>query len=348
MVRSIAAFLVALVVAYATTPLMRRVALRFQVVDRPNQRKVHRVPVPYLGGVAIYLGFLAALLVIQPFSHRLLVLVFGSTLVLLLGVADDLWDLPAKAKFAGQVGIALLVALLGLRIQGLTNPFDGYLDLGWWSIPLTVLWLVSLTNVMNLVDGLDGLAAGVASIAAAALWVVAVGKGQHLVALATLALSGAAAGFLPHNFNPAKIFMGDAGSMFLGFTLAGIAVQGALKGAATIALVIPVVALGLPVFDTACAIIRRFQNGQPIYEADRAHIHHRLLALGLSTKQAVLVLYLLSAILGSTAIVISRLSPGPTAVLVVAVVAALLLLAERLGVIRPLGTKGRRHTRTAF
>lgn len=303
---------------------------------------------PYLGGVAIYLGFLAALLVIQPSSHRLLVLAGGSTLILLLGVVDDVFDLPAKVKFAGQVGIALLVALGGLRIRGLTNPFDGYLDLGWWSIPLTVLWFVSLTNVMNLVDGLDGLAAGVASIAAAALWVVAVGKGQHLVALATLALSGAAAGFLPHNFNPAKIFMGDAGSMFLGFTLAGIAVQGALKGAATIALVIPVVALGLPVFDTACAIIRRFQNGQPIYEADRAHIHHRLLALGLSTKQAVLVLYLLSAILGSTAIVISRLSPGPTAVLMVAVVAALLLLAERIGVIRPLGTKGRgQHTRTA-
>ncbi|MDI6869766.1 MAG: MraY family glycosyltransferase [Bacillota bacterium] len=345
MIRSVAAFGLALLVSYLVTPLMRRLALRYQVVDRPNQRKVHEEPVPYLGGIAIYLGFIVALLAVQPLPEQLLVLLGGSTLILLLGVADDLWDLPAKAKFGGQVAIALLVALLGLRIQGLTNPLSGgYVDLGWWSIPLTVLWLVSLTNVMNLVDGLDGLAAGVAAIASGALWVVAMEKGQHLVALATLSLSGAAAGFLPHNFNPAKIFMGDAGSMFLGFTLAGIAVQGALKGAAAIALVIPVVALGVPVFDTACAIIRRFQNGQPIYEADREHVHHRLLALGLTPRQAVLVLYVLSLALGSAAVFISRLSPIPITFFVIVVAGALFLLAERIGVIKPVTTRGQGRT----
>jgi UDP-GlcNAc:undecaprenyl-phosphate GlcNAc-1-phosphate transferase len=343
-IRSSAAFLVALVVVYLVTPVVRRIALRFQVVDRPNERKVQKEPVPYLGGIAIYLGFVTALAAVHPARGKLLVLLGGAPLILLLGVIDDILDLPAKVKFLGQVGIALGVTLLGLRIQGLTNPFGGYLDLGIWSIPLTVLWFVGLTNVMNLVDGLDGLAAGVAAIASGALCVVAFEKGQSLVAVTTLALSGAAAGFLPHNFNPAKIFMGDAGSMFLGFTLAGIAIEGALKGAAAIALVIPVVALGVPVFDTACAIIRRFQKGQPIYEADREHLHHRLLALGLSTRQAVLVLYLLSLALGSAAIYMARLSPIPTAFFVVVVAGALLLFAQRLGVIRPLGAKGRGHT----
>ncbi|MGE5554134.1 MAG: glycosyltransferase family 4 protein [Betaproteobacteria bacterium] len=344
MIRSLAAFGLALVVAYLVTPLLRRLALHYRVVDYPNQRKIHSKPVPYLGGIAIYLGFVVALLTVQPLPHRFLILLGGSTLILLLGVADDLWDLPAKVKFGWQVAVALLTALWGLRIQGLTNPFGGYINLGWLSIPLTVLWFVSLTNVMNLVDGLDGLAAGVAAIASLALTVVAAEKGQHLVALATLALSGAAAGFLPHNFNPAKIFMGDAGSMFLGFTLAGIAVQGALKGAATIALVIPVVALGVPVFDTACAIIRRFQNGQPIYEADRQHLHHRLLALGLTPRQAVLVLYLLSFALGSAAILIADLSPIPTAFFVIVVAGALFLLAERIGVIKPLSARNSGRT----
>lgn len=344
MARSFASFIVALFVVYALTPVVRRIALRHNVVDRPNQRKIHHDPVPYLGGIAIYLGFLIALLVFHPLDSRLAVLLGGGTLILLLGVADDLWDLPAKVKFAGQVLIALLVTALGLRVQGLTNPFGGYLDLGWWSYPLTVLWFVSLTNVVNLVDGLDGLAAGISSIAAGALFVVAMEKGQSLVALVTLTLSGAAAGFLPHNFNPAKIFMGDAGAMFLGFTLAGISVQGALKGATAMALVIPVVALGLPVFDTACAIIRRVQNGQPIYGADREHFHHRLLALGLSPRQAVVVLYLLSLALGSVAIFISQLSPVPTAFFVVVVTGALFLLAERIGVIKPLTAKGNGRT----
>lgn len=344
MVRSFASFFLALAIAYALTPVVRRLALHCQVVDHPNHRKVHRDPIPYLGGIAIYLGFVISLLVFHPLEGRLAVLLGGSTLILLLGVADDVWDLPPKAKFGGQLAVALLVSLLGLRIEGLTNPFGGYLDLGWWSIPLTVLWFVGLTNVMNLVDGLDGLAAGVAAIASGALFVVALEKGQPLVALVTLTLSGAAAGFLPHNFNPAKIFMGDAGSMFLGFTLAGISVQGTLKGAAAIALVIPVVALGVPVVDTACAIIRRFQNGHPIYEADRDHFHHRLLALGLSPRQAVLVLYLLSLALGSAAIFISQLSPTPTAFLVIVVAGALLLLAERIGVIKPLVAKGNGRT----
>lgn len=342
--QSVAAFLVPLAVVCAFTPVVRRLALRLGVVDLPNHRKVHRDPIPYLGGVAIWLGFVAALLLLHQLKGEMAVLLGGGTLILALGVADDVWELPAKVKFAGQVSIALLVAFLGLRIQGVTNPFGGYLDLGWWSIPATVLWFVGLTNVMNLVDGLDGLAAGVAAIASGALWVVAVEKGQPLVALATLALCGSSLGFLPHNFNPAKIFMGDAGSMFLGFTLAGIAVQGALKGAAAIALVIPVVALGVPVFDTACAIIRRWQNGLPIYEADRQHLHHRLLALGLSPKQAVLALYLLSLALGSAAIFMARLSPILIALFVAVVAGALLLLAERIGVIKPIVARGNGRT----
>ncbi|MGE5508777.1 MAG: glycosyltransferase family 4 protein [Chitinophagales bacterium] len=342
MLRSFGAFLLALVAVYLSTPFMRALALRYGIVDEPNQRKVHSVPIPYLGGVAIYLGFLVGLLLVPGAWPRLAGLLTGGTLILVLGVIDDVWNLPAKVKFAGQVAVATLAVLMGLRIQGLTNPFGGYLHLGWWGIPLTVLWLVSFTNVMNLVDGLDGLAAGVAAIAAGALSVVAFEKGQLLVATLALALSGSAAGFLPHNFNPAKIFMGDAGAMFLGFVLAGIAVQGALKGAAAIALVIPVVALGVPVLDTACAIIRRFQNGQPISEADRGHFHHRLLALGLSPKQAVLFVYLLSFALGSGAIFMARLSPLSSAFFVVVVAGALLLLAERIGVIKPLGARGDR------
>jgi UDP-GlcNAc:undecaprenyl-phosphate GlcNAc-1-phosphate transferase len=196
--------------------------------------------------------------------------------------------------------------------------------------------------MLNLIDGLDGLAAGVASIAATAIFIVAVSKGQAEVAILAIILSGAALGFLPHNFNPAKIFMGDSGSMFLGFVLAGISAEGALKGAATFALVIPVVALGLPVSDTIFAIIRRYQNGDPIHKPDRGHIHHRLLAMGLSQKQAVLFMYVVSGGLGAAAVILTRMSALPAMFFIVVVCGALILLAERLEVIKPVRPRHRR------
>jgi UDP-GlcNAc:undecaprenyl-phosphate GlcNAc-1-phosphate transferase len=192
---------------------------------------------------------------------------------------------------------AVIFVAFGMQIEFVTNPWGGMFYLGAWGIPLTILWLVAMSNVVNFLDGLDGLAAGVSVIAASAVFIVALMRGQYLVAGLTMALVGSSVGFLRYNFNPARIFMGDSGSMFLGFALAAIAVQGSLKGAMTLGLVVPALAFGVPIADTAFAIIRRKKNGVPISQADRGHFHHRLLDQGFSQKQAVMHIYLLTACL---------------------------------------------------
>ncbi|PZN06464.1 MAG: undecaprenyl-phosphate alpha-N-acetylglucosaminyl 1-phosphate transferase, partial [Bacillota bacterium] len=233
-------------------------------------------------------------------------------------------------KFLGQLAAAVILVAFGTRIDFVTNPLGGMIYVGWWGIPLTILWIVALTNSLNFIDGLDGLAAGIAAIACIPLLVIAQQRDATAVVLLTACLLGASLGFLPFNFNPARVFMGDTGAMFLGYMLAAIAVEGALKGATAIALSIPLLTLGLPVFDTACAVIRRGRHGRPIYQADAGHVHHRLLQLGLSHRQAVLVLYGVSGLLGAGALVLWRVPAGAATVGLIVVGGLLALWARRL------------------
>lgn len=315
------AFLIALAAAYGLTPAVKVLANRIGALDKPGERKIHTRSLPLLGGVAIYAGFcLAVLFTLGARNLQIRGILLGATLIVLLGMVDDFRPLPARLKLLGQVLIAAVVVIpFGVRIEWLTNPMSGMVYLGRLGIPLTIVWFVAVINTVNLSDGLDGLAAGISSIAAATLFLIAWKAGQGQVLILTAALAGGALGFLRYNFSPAKIFMGDSGSMFLGFVLAAVAVQGAMKSAATIALAVPILALGVPVFDTSFAIIRRFLNGRPIYEADRDHLHHRLLQMGLNQRQAVLFIYTVSLYLGFAAYILSELD-GAAAALVLAVV----------------------------
>ncbi|UCH34485.1 MAG: undecaprenyl/decaprenyl-phosphate alpha-N-acetylglucosaminyl 1-phosphate transferase [Armatimonadota bacterium] len=269
---------------------------------------MHLAPMPTWGGLAMVVGFgitMAALLWRGGASGvppaQIGAVVGGGFIIALVGAIDDRFDMRAAPKFLAQVICAALLIPFGVSISGLA----GHPIPPWLGSVLTVAWVVSIVNAVNFVDGLDGLAAGVVGIASLALAVVAAARGQLGAAALSAALAGSAAGFLPYNFNPARIFMGDLGSHFLGYTAAATAVLGTFKIAASVALLAPVVAFAVPIFDTLWAMIRRYRNGQSIARADRNHLHHRLLDRGLSQRQAVLIIYAISAVCSAVAIVMS-------------------------------------------
>ncbi|MBP2652690.1 MAG: glycosyl transferase family 4 [Firmicutes bacterium] len=330
----VVAFTIALAVAYFITPHIKRFAIKVGALDAPDARKVHTSPIPRMGGLAIYLGFVLAVLASMHVSRDVLGLLLGGTVILIVGIIDDLMQLPAKVKLLGQILAAIVLVMFNIRIEWLTNPFGDMVYLNYLSIPVTILWVVSLTNTVNLIDGLDGLAAGVSTIASIAIMLVAVELNFWVVAVLTAALAGSALGFLQHNFNPAKIFMGDTGSMFLGYMLAAVSILGTVKSAATIALVVPIVALGLPIMDTAFAIIRRYSSGHPIFEPDKGHLHHRLLALGLTQKQAVLLMYIISGCLGLSAIALTEVNQAYGVMIVLLLLVLAFLGAKKIGVLK--------------
>ena len=235
---------------------------------------------------------------------------------------------------SAESGTAVLVIGFGVRIDFVTDPFGDYIFLEYLAVPLTIFWVVGITNTVNLIDGLDGLAAGVSTIAAITICLVALQQGDVFIATLTACLAGAAVGFLYYNFNPAKIFMGDSGSMFLGFMLSGISVIGAVKAATTIAIIVPILALGLPIMDTTFAIVRRYRGGVPIFKPDKGHLHHRLLDLGFSQRQAVLLMYVISALLGLSAVALTEVSTQIAILIVCAVVVAVLFGAKKIGIFR--------------
>lgn len=294
--------------AFALTPIIRRLAYRIGALDQPNSRKIHRQAMPLLGGIAIYLSFwaVAALsLFLLEGSSQLRGLFWGSSLILALGLYDDIKGLSYKAKLAGQFTAAFVLLAYNIKIEFITLPFQDITFLGIFVVPLTLLWIVGLTNAVNLVDGVDGLATGVSAIASIVMFALTWGE-FPLIPVLALILAGAALGFLPHNFSPARIFLGDTGSLFLGFMLAGFSIMGVTKQATFTTLIVPVLIFGLPITDTFYAIWRRIRNGQPIFKADKGHIHHRLLDVGLTTRQTVLVLYFCSIYFGAAAIVFDR------------------------------------------
>jgi UDP-GlcNAc:undecaprenyl-phosphate GlcNAc-1-phosphate transferase len=339
------AFLAACVAAAALTPLVRELAHRWGAMDHAlTSRKLHERPIPRLGGIAIVLAFyapLAALLFVNSDvgsrfwadPTKALALFGGGVAIAALGVWDDLRGANARTKFAVQFAVAGAMYALGFRIDQIANPYGAPIALGWLGLPFTLLWIAGVVNAMNLIDGLDGLAGGVALIAISTTFAIAAMRGEPLMILITAALAGAVLGFLFYNFNPASIFMGDTGSMFLGFVLATTAIQTNQKSSTTVAIVIPIIALGVPIVDTLLAMARRAARGAPLFSADRGHIHHRLLELGLSHRQTVLVLYGASVILGGVALALTWASTSQATWFLVALFGTAYLALRRLGYI---------------
>ena len=309
---ALAALLTAALVALISTPVVRSLAFRVGAVDVPkDNRRMHNHPIPRMGGLAIFFGFILSVLIFIPLTPELRGMLLGSVVIVILGILDDIFALPALPKFFVQIGAALIAVLAGNRIDFLSNPnifsSEPFWDLGWLAVPITVFWIVGITNAVNLIDGLDGLACGVSTISSMTLLVIALVMEEPDVAILMGALSGACIGFLPYNLNPAKIFMGDTGSTFLGFILAVVSIQGLFKFYSKLSFAVPFLMLGLPIFDTCFAFIRRIAHGQSPMHADRSHVHHRLIDMGFSQKQAVAVLYIISAILGLSAVVLTTI-----------------------------------------
>lgn len=328
------AFSIALAVAYFITPRVKDLAIKLGALDAPDERKVHTRPIPRMGGLAIYAAFVLAVLASMHISREIMGLLVGGTVILIVGIIDDLKPLPARVKLLGQIVAAAVLVMFDIRIEWLTNPFGEMIYVDYLAIPLTIIWVVSLTNTVNLIDGLDGLAAGVSTIASVTILLVALQQNFVTVAILTAALAGSAFGFLQHNFNPAKIFMGDTGSMFLGYMLAAISILGAVKSAATIALIVPIVALGLPILDTAFAIIRRYMSGRPIFKPDKGHLHHRLLEMGLTQKQAVLLMYVISGCLGLSAIALTEVNKSFGILIILVLLSVACVGARKIGVLK--------------
>ena len=354
------AFLVSLLVAAIATPVVLKVALARQLYDVPDARKVHTRPIPRLGGVAIVLAFFApvtgllfvdagANLALTHSMPQVIGLYVGGLMIAAVGVYDDIKGANAVQKLVVQVGVAVLMFFLDYRIEAISDPFGhGAIILGTFALPVTVLWFVGVINAVNLIDGLDGLAGGIGLISVSVLFALGVMGGNTIAALFCASLAGALGGFLIFNFNPARIFMGDTGSLFLGFVLAAFSISTSSKGSTTIALVVPVLALGLPIIDTFLAIGRRVRKQRPIFSADQDHIHHKLLRAGLTHRQAVLTLYVVAAFLAGAALLL-RVTSDLASGLILLVVAVILFVLFRLlvyhnpdvrGIIDPLGGGG--------
>ena len=302
--------LVAMIFSFLMTPVVKTFAYKVGAIDVPrDSRRMHTVPTPRLGGLAIFIGFMISTLLFVPVTSEMKSILLGAVVIVVLGVVDDSLALPAKVKFVVQIAAALIPALNGVAIQAFSNPNifskNLYWVLGNLSLPFTVLWIVAVTNSVNLIDGLDGLANGVSTISATTMLVIALLLGETDVSIVLAALVGACVGFMPYNLNPAKMFMGDTGAMFLGYILATMSIQGLFKYYAVISFVVPFLILGLPIFDTSFAFFRRIAHGQSPMHPDREHIHHRLIDMGLNQKQAVATLYVVSAILGLSAVVLT-------------------------------------------
>ena len=327
----IAAFAVAAVLSYFFTPPVKNFAHKVGAIDVPKDaRRMHKKPIPRLGGLAIYGGFLCSILIFGQLDETMLCVLLGAAIIVALGIFDDVLALGAKLKFVVQIVAAAIPVCIGdLQIGLFTNlnPLSDtpFVHLGILAVPATIIWIVGITNAVNLIDGLDGLAVGVSSIAAITMLAVALLTGNMPIAITMAALAGACIGFMPYNLNPAKIFMGDTGSTFLGYMLATVSIMGLFKFYAVISFAVPFLILGLPLFDTANAIIRRVAAGRSPMSPDRGHVHHKLIDMGFNQKQAVAILYAISATLGLTAVVLTSSGEVKAIVLLLAVLAAILV-----------------------
>ncbi|MFZ3578962.1 glycosyltransferase family 4 protein [Virgibacillus sp. DJP39] len=322
-----------LVIALILTPLVIKMSIRIKATDEPNYRKAHVTPTPTLGGIAIFLSFLGGLLILQPSSDFHLPVIIGATIIILLGIFDDLYNLSPKAKLVGQIAAAFIVVSWGgLQIEFINLPFGGQIGFGFLSSIVTIVWIIAITNAINLIDGLDGLAAGVSAIALFTIAGMAVLTGQVYVATMALVLFFSIMGFLRYNFNPAKIFMGDTGALFLGFMISVLAILG-FKNITIVSFVIPIFILGVPISDTIIAIIRRRVNNKPMSSPDSSHLHHRLMQSGFTHKQTVLFIYSLSIMFSVAAIFFSMTTLWGSIIIMGVTLLAIEVLIENLGLI---------------
>lgn len=345
-------FAIALVVSFFSSPIARKVAVRANAIDVPkDNRRMHKKPIPLMGGLAVIAGFLVSVfyifLVYRPqelitWLHGLEPMkvwgfFIGMLMIIGMGVIDDIHPLSAKVKFPIQLAAAAIVVLSGTQIQFITISISDvrYVSVSnGLSIILSIFWIVGITNAINLIDGLDGLSAGVSGIAAISLFFVSVmmAPDVHVVfAVLYVALAGAVMGFIPFNFNPAKIFIGSTGAYFLGFVLSTVSIEGATKAYTALTMVVSMVALGLPIFDTLFAILRRVLNRKPIGQADRGHIHHRLIDMGISQKFSVTILYVVSGALGLVSILLANKGLLPAIIIIVIIFVFVVAGARYLG-----------------
>jgi UDP-GlcNAc:undecaprenyl-phosphate GlcNAc-1-phosphate transferase len=325
----IVAFAVAFMLSFLFTPYARHLAFKLNILDHPKDpRKLHKQPIPYLGGAAIYASTIICMLLFSEIDKMTISIMVGGTIIFFTGLIDDMKDISAKWKMAAQIVAALVALYGGVNIQWISNPFPNseFVYLLNLSIPATLFWIVGITNTINLIDGIDGLASGVAAIAATTLMVISAINGFSFIVIECAIVAGASLGFLPFNFNPAKIFMGDTGALFLGYMLAVLSIAGVMKTVTAVTIIVMVFVLGIPIFDTTFAIIRRMINKKPIMEADKGHVHHRLLDIGFSQKETVLILYGISIAFGAAAIFITDSEPV-AGTIVVAVASGLIVLA---------------------
>lgn len=302
--------LVACVVSFLSTPFVKTLAYKIGAIDVPkDNRRMHKTPIPRLGGLAIFIAFILSALLFAEIDRQMRGILLGALVIVILGAIDDSHTLKAAPKFLVQIAAAGIAVSHGCVIQFISNPnvFSAttYLNLGWISYPLTIFWIVAITNAVNFIDGLDGLAVGVSGISTASLLVIALMVGEKNVAILLAALLGSCIGFIPYNLNPAKIFMGDTGATFLGYMMACLSVQGLFKLYAIISFAVPFLILGVPIFDICFAVIRRVAHGQSPMQADRGHVHHRLIDSGFNQKQTVGITYMLTALLGLAAVVLT-------------------------------------------
>lgn len=326
--RLVFAILTAFFLSFALTPVVKAFAVKVGAVDMPGEaRRVHDHPIPRMGGLAIFLGFLLSALLFVNITREVRGILLGAIIIVAMGAVDDVLSLNAWLKFFVQIIAAAVAVAHGVVIHIVMNPNvlseQEFIVLGWLEIPITILWIVGITNSVNLIDGLDGLAVGVSTISCMTILVAALLVSEPNVALIVAALAGACIGFMPYNLNPAKIFMGDTGSQMLGYVLSTVSVLGLFKFSTLVTFVVPVLALAVPLSDTVFAFCRRILHGQSPFQADRGHFHHKLMDLGLSQKQAVAILYAVSAVLGLAAVTLT--TSGAMRIL-------LLLLALAIGI----------------
>lgn len=312
--------LAAATAAYAT-PLVRALAQHVGMMDEVGERRMHDVPKPRIGGIAVFLGFSFALFSMLGYLiarnelrdfekiHDVIGLLFGATLILMVGIWDDVMGMRPRNKFVAQIVVAGISLLYGFVVKDVENPFHrgDYIHFAVpWNYALSLLWYVGMMNAINFIDGLDGLLSGLTAISGTSLAIIAIGHGHPELALVLAALVGGALGFLPYNYNPASIILGDSGALFIGYVFATVSIIGTSKTAFTISLLIPLVVLALPILDTAATIVRRTSAGRKITEGDRGHFHHQLIfRFGLNVRQAVLLIYALCAVLGIVAFLMS-------------------------------------------
>ena len=304
LLNGITAFVFAALMAFVTTPIVRVLAYRIGAVDVPkDNRRMHKVPMPRLGGLAVAFSFVVSVFLFYEISNAVLGMLIGAFLIILIGIIDDVYRIRAVIKFVVMLVAAGVVVSQGVIIEQI-HIFGEWVQFGHFAIPLTILWIVGLTNAVNLIDGLDGLSCGISTISAISLLAVTILIGDFKIALLIAMLAGACIGFLPFNKNPAKIFIGDTGAMFLGFVLAVVSIQGVFKVHAVATFIIPFLILGVPIFDTVFAAFRRILTGRSPFSADRGHLHHRLIDMGFNQTQSVRILYAVSAILGISSVML--------------------------------------------